>query len=170
MHETKDDLQRLQALLDRSYQAAGSHLLSIHTHERRLTAGELSEMLTGVCVLALATVTASGDPLVAPVDGLFYRGTFWFGSACQSVRFRHIRRHPRVSAAHLRGEELSVTVHGTASEVAIDDEPGFLDYLVSVYAPRHGGDPAEWSEWARQNPYARIDPEKMFTFFLPSDH
>ena len=42
-------------------------------------------------LLALATVTADGRPIVGPVDGIFYRGAFWFGSAPDSVRFRHIR-------------------------------------------------------------------------------
>ena len=57
-------------------------------------------------LLALATVTADGRPLVSPVDGIFYRGAFYFGSAPDSVKFRHIRARPQVSATHLPGEHL----------------------------------------------------------------
>src|ERR671927_1556732 len=101
MYETPADIAALQELLDRSYTAAGPHLLRIHTPERRLTAEEVCERLTGMCLLALATVTADGRPLVGPVDGIFYRGSFYFGSSPESVRFRHIRRRPNVSATHL---------------------------------------------------------------------
>ncbi len=111
MYESPADLAALQDLLDRSYRSAGAHLLRIHTPERRLGAEEVAERLTGMCLLALATVTADGRPIVGPVDGVFYRGAFHFGSAPDSVRFRHISVRPQVSATHLPGEELAVTVH-----------------------------------------------------------
>ncbi len=36
--------------------------------------------LTGMSLLAFATVSADGRPLVGPVDGIFHRGCFYFGS------------------------------------------------------------------------------------------
>ena len=42
MHETPEDLERLQELLDRSYARAGSHLRSIWDEETRLDARALS--------------------------------------------------------------------------------------------------------------------------------
>src|SRR2546429_8042436 len=116
MHETADDLRALQELLDRSYAAAGRHLLRIHTPERRLRATEVADRLTGMCLLALATVTADGRPVVGPVDGIFYRGAFHFGSAPDSMRFRHIRARPQVSATHLPGEALAGAGHRPATE------------------------------------------------------
>ncbi|MGA8516598.1 MAG: pyridoxamine 5'-phosphate oxidase family protein [Pseudonocardiaceae bacterium] len=113
MRETPADLATLQDLLDRSFATAGRHLLSIITPERRLTADQVADRLTGMRLLALATVTADGRPIVGPVDGIFFRGAFHFGSAPDSVRFRHIRNRPQVSATHLPGEELAVTVHGS---------------------------------------------------------
>ena len=74
MRETDSDLAELQALLDRSYAAAGPHLLAIHTPERRLDARQVAERLTGMRLLALATATADGRPIVGPVDGIFLRG------------------------------------------------------------------------------------------------
>ena len=46
MHETESDFSELQLLLDRSYQAAGTHLLSIHTPDRRLNAHQVAQRLT----------------------------------------------------------------------------------------------------------------------------
>ncbi len=166
MHETRDDIAALQELLDRSYQGAGSHLLSIHTPERRLTAEQLAARLRGMCLLALATVTADGRPIVGPVDGVFYRGAFHFGSSPDSVRFRHIRSRPQVSATHLPGEELAITVHGRA--VAVDlrsaDSAGFRRTLLEVYAPRYG---PEFEQFIDSGPvYARIDANRMFGFAL----
>jgi uncharacterized pyridoxamine 5'-phosphate oxidase family protein len=168
MQESQDDLDALQALLDRSYATAGAHLVRIHTPERRLGAEEVAERLTGMCLLALATVTADGRPIVGPVDGIFYRGAFYFGSSPDSVRFRHIAARPQVSATHLPGEELAVTVHGRAVPVDVrsSENAGFREALLGVYVPRYG---PEWEEFVDSGPvYARIDADRMFTFSMPS--
>src|SRR5215207_5643814 len=161
MHETAEDIAALQALLDRSYAAAGPHLLRIHTPERRLTAEQACERLTGMCLLALATVSAEGRPVVGPVDGIFFRGAFHFGSSPDSVRFRHIAERPWVSATHLPGEELAVTVHGRAEIVDTSSGP-FRDALLDIYMPQYG---EEWRDNILDSAslYARIEPERMFT-------
>jgi uncharacterized pyridoxamine 5'-phosphate oxidase family protein len=158
-HETPEDIAELQRLLDESHAGAGPHLREIFSDERRVSAAELPGRLPGVQVLALATVTAKGEPRVAPVDGLFYRGSFWFGSSERSMRFRHIRARPAVSATVTHGEEFAVVVHGRAVEVdpRTADDGGFLRYLAEIY----GGD---WSDWGGGAPYARIDAERMFSF------
>jgi uncharacterized pyridoxamine 5'-phosphate oxidase family protein len=163
VRETSDDLTALQDLLDRSYAAAGAHLLRIHTRERRLSAAQVAERLDGMCLLALATVTADGRPLVGPVDGIFYRGAFHFGSSPDSVRFRHIRARPQVSATHLPGEELAVTVHGRAIEVPV--EGGLRETVLGIYVPRYG---EEWeADFLDGGPvYARIEAERMFAFAM----
>src|ERR1700738_5010058 len=56
----------------------------------------------------------AGRRLAGPVDGYFLHGTFWFSSGRNSVRMRHLAARPAVSATHLPGEELAVTVHGRA--------------------------------------------------------
>jgi len=78
VHESEEDLARVQPLLDSSYAAASGHLLRIHTPERRLSAHGVAQRLQGMCLLVLATVTADGRPIVGPVDGIFYRGEFYF--------------------------------------------------------------------------------------------
>jgi len=167
VHETPADIEGLQALLDRSYAVAGPHLLRIHTRERRMSAKQVCERLTGMVLLSLATVTADCRPLVGSVDGIFYRGAFHFGSSPDSVRFRHIGERPQVSATHLPGEELSVTVHGRAVPIDIREEEnaGFRQTLLDIYVPRYG---AEWeTDFLDSGPvYARIEANRMFTFSL----
>ena len=151
-------------MIDRSFAGAGTHLLRILTPERRMTAEEVAQRLTGMCLLSLATVTADGRPIVGPVDGIFFRGAFHFGSAPDSVRFRHIRERPHVSATHLPGEELAVTVHGRAVPVDVQSEADaeFRRTLLEIYVPRYG---EEWESFLDSGvAYARIEAERMFTF------
>ncbi len=160
MHETKEDLRSLQRLLDASYARAGSHLRSIWGPEDRLHADEVRGELAGVEVLDLATVTPSGEPRVAPVDGLFFRGHFWFGSAASSARFRNIRANPVVSGAVTRGlETFLVIVHGDAVETDPrgPEAGGFADHARAVYD-------FDWDAAHPTAPYARIDARTMLAF------
>jgi nitroimidazol reductase NimA-like FMN-containing flavoprotein (pyridoxamine 5'-phosphate oxidase superfamily) len=164
VHESAAELAALQSLIDRSYELAGAHLLGIHSPERRLSALELTERLTGMCLLTLATVTADGRPIAGPVDGIFYRGAFHFGSSPTSVRIRHIRARPHVSAVHLPGEEFAVTVHGRATPVDLADQlhAGFRQTLLDIYVPRYG---AGWEQFLGSGPlYFRLDAERIFPF------
>jgi hypothetical protein len=164
MHETEEDLEALRALIDRSYAAAGPHLLSIHSPERRLTAEQVCSQLTGMRLLALATVSSAGRPVVGPVDGIFFRGAFHFGSSPESVRARHIAARPWVSATHLPGEELAVTVHGRAEQVDVSSGP-FRETLLGIYVPRYG---ESWADMLEKGAlYWRIEAERMFTFSMP---
>lgn len=171
MRETPADLARLQALLDHSYEAAGVHLRAVITPERRLTATRLAERLDGMCLLALATVTADGRPINGPVDGFFYRGEWYFGSSDTSLRFRHIRHRPQVSATYVPGEHLSVTTHGRAHRIdpATHDGGAFREVVLAYYGSRFG----EAATGIVDGPgvaYARIEAERMFTFQLdPSE-
>jgi hypothetical protein len=168
VYESPADIEALQELIDRSYAAAGAHLLRIHTPERRLSAKSVTERLTGMCLLTLATVTADCRPIVGPVDGIFYRGAFHFGSSPDSVRFGHIRSRPHVSATHVPGEELAITVHGRAVPVDVgeDEGSGLRRALLDIYVPRYGRD---WEKFLDSGPiYARIDADRMFTFAMPS--
>jgi hypothetical protein len=164
LHETAQELAALQGLIDRSYAGAGPHMLRIHTPERRLTAEQVSERLQGMCLLALATVSSAGRPVVGPVDGIFFHGAFHFGSAPDSIRGRHIAYRPWVSATHLPGEELAVTVHGRAEEVDVRSGP-FRRQLLDIYVPRYGESWADMLESGAR--YWRIDADRMFTFWMP---
>jgi uncharacterized pyridoxamine 5'-phosphate oxidase family protein len=167
MEETPGEITALQHLLDRSYASAGTHLLRIHTPERRMRAEQVCERLVGMRLLALATSTADGRPVVGPVDGVFYRGAFHFGSAPDSVRFRHLRARPDVSAVHLPGEELAVTVHGRAVAVDPKEDLAFRQALLDIYVPRYGPE-YERNVLDAGAAYARIEPSRMFAFAMPT--
>jgi uncharacterized pyridoxamine 5'-phosphate oxidase family protein len=160
MHETDTDLGTLQELLDASYARAGAHLRSIWSAETRLDARAVSAELAGVQVLDLATVTPHGQPRVAPVDGLFFRGHFWFGSAENSARFANIRANPEVSGVVTRGlETFLVIVHGRALETDPRgaEAGGFADYPRELYD-------FDWDAAYPTAPYARIEARTMLAF------
>ena len=166
MHETAEDLRELQRLLDESYTAAGLHLRSIFRPERRMSAAELSALLRGVFVLHVATVSAAGHPLVAPVDGLFFRGRVFFGFPPGSVRADHVRARPHVSASHNRREDHCLIVHGRAREFELEapEHVETLAYFQEVY-----GD--TWTYWHEEHYRDRegvalnawIEPRRMYT-------
>jgi hypothetical protein len=165
--ETPEELTGLQALLDASMAAAGPHLRSIISEERRLRAAELTVRLRGMRLLVLATVTADGRPLAGPVDGYFLHGTFWFSSGTESVRMRHLAARPAVSATHLPGEDLAVTVHGRADLFPLRG-PACAELrqaILDEYLPKQGPAVEEWLRDADALG-ARIEPERMFTFHL----
>ena len=160
MHETDLDLEALQELLDASYARSGSHLRAIWGEETRLGAAELSRELPGVQVLDLATVTPRCEPRVAPVDGFFFRGHFWFGSAPHSTRFRNIRANPAVSGSVTKGgETFLVLVHGTAVEIDPrgPEAGGFADYARETYS-------FDWDAAFPDAPYARIEARTLLAF------
>ena len=159
MHETSEDIARLQALLDASHAAAGAHLRSIFADERRVAAADLPARLTGVQVTHLATVTARGQPRVAPVDGLFFRAALYVGTAPGAMRARHLRVRPQVSASIAHGEEFALVLHGRAVELDLDapENDGLRAYYTEVYGQA-------WESFRQGNPYWRLEPERIFTF------
>src|SRR2546429_2756286 len=169
MLETTEELDTLQQLLDRSMAGAGEHLRGIITGERRLSAADLAGRLQGMRLLTLATVTADGRPLAGPVDGYFLHGTFWFSSGRNSVRMRHLAARPAVSATHLPGEELAVTVHGRAELFELNGPAGtqLRQAMLDHYVPLQGPDFEKWLDGI-DGLGARVDPAKIFTFWSGS--
>jgi len=167
MRETPEEVDALQRLLDASAAAAGPHLRGIITDDRRIAAADLCRRLTGMRLLVVATTTVDGRPLAGPVDGYLVHGCWQFSSGRNSVRMRHLRSRPAVTATHLPGEELAVTVHGRAELFDLMTPAGddLRQAMVDHYLPTQG--PA-FEEWLRQeNPVgARIVADRMFTFQL----
>ena len=92
---------------------------------------------------------------------------FYFGSSPDSIRFRHIRARPQVSATHLPSEDLAVTVHGRAIPIDVADErnAGFRQPCWGSTYPASA--PNGRTSWTRAPVYARIDADRMFTFSMP---
>src|SRR5437764_8864860 len=168
MLETAEELGNLQRLLDHSMAGAGEHLRGIITGERRLSAADLAGRLQGMRLLTVATVTADGRPLAGPVDGYLLHGSFWFSSGRGSVRMRHLAARPAVSATHIAGEHLAVTMHGTAEVFAVSDpaRPELRQAMLEHYLPIQGPDFERWLDGIDALG-ARIRPAKVFTFSMP---
>lgn len=164
MRETARELEDLQRLLDASLTGATAHLRSV-VGPRTATAEQLVRVLTGMCTLALSTVTASGEPRISAVDGHLLHGRWVFGTARTAAKARHLAARPAASVAHLRGEDLGVFVHGTVTELnplegpADPAWPDVLAYLQGLY----GGDAFDWE---REVVYYRLDPHFM-TVYAP---
>lgn len=131
-----------------------------------MTASEVVAELAGVFVLDVATVTARAEPIVAPVDGLFFRARLWIGFPPGSLRAGHLRARPAVSACFAKGEDVCVLAHGRAREIQRSD-PLYDDYQ------RYGREcygARLWDYWTdehyrdREGPSftAWIEPRKMF--------
>lgn len=167
MQERPEDIEFMQRVLDRSYELAGEHLASIHVPARRLRAEQVADRLDGMVLMALATATADGRPLTGAVDGFLVRGRVCFGSSPDSVRLRHVRRRPHVSATHVPVEEFAVTVHGRARLLDFDDdEDPVAPALRQACLEWYGED---WLRWGLASRYAAIEPDRMFAFHLDDD-
>ncbi|MEV4163422.1 pyridoxamine 5'-phosphate oxidase family protein [Nonomuraea dietziae] len=164
MRETAEDLKQLQALLDASLSRSTSHLRSIINTERTLTAEQLTQVLTGMCTLALSTVTAKGEPRISGVDGHFLHGKWHFGTARGAAKARHLAVRPAASVAHLRGEDLGVFTHGTVEILNPQDgEPApdwsdLLAYFKDFYD--------DFFDWDNDVVYYRLHPHWM-TVYAP---
>ena len=156
MFETADELAWLQGVLDRSYEQAGDHLRSIHTAAARLDADALTRRMPGMNVLVVATVTADGRPLTGPVDSFFFHGRFHFGTSPLAFRTRHLQRRPFLSATHVRGEELVVTVHGRARTLDLTGADAAFTELTRDHYGRG------WDEWDEPPAAWAIEPHRLF--------
>jgi len=154
MYETDAELAGLQALLDESLAGATGHLRSIIRPERTLTAAQLVSVLTGMCTLAVSSVTARCEPRVSGADGHFLHGRWVISTDRSAAKARHFAARPAVSLAHLRGDEFGVFTHGTVHELnpgggpdgaeGRDDPswPAIHEYLTRHY----DSDPVSWGD------------------------
>ncbi len=160
MRESKSDLRALQRLLDHGTETRNGHLRHIfHIPEQTLTAERLTAAIDGRKVAALATVTAAGEPRVAPVDIVLFRGRFWSSSSGGALRVRHLHRRPGVSLTYFEGDDLAVIVHGTAAIVTAEhpDFPGINSLFLEIYG-------SGVLDWSPDGVYIRIDTTHIYAF------
>lgn len=159
MRETPEDVDRLQTLLDASIERAGAFLRSsFEMPARSLSARQLVTYLTGVPTVALATVTASGEPRVAPIGALFYRAEFYIPTVTSAIRSRHVRRQPAVSLTHYQGNDLAIIAHGEA--VLLTGADSLFSTLESLHSSLISQSVNDWGEGA----FLRIVPDRIFTY------
>lgn len=146
MLESPDEVEALQTLLDASRAKSTGHLRSIVTDERTLGAEQLVALLTGMKVLSVATVTASGEPRISALDGHFLHGTWTFSTAGGSAKARHLARNPAVSVAHVDGEDLALFSHGSAELLGPGPD---LDEVEAHWTAHYGSSPFSWADDVR---------------------
>jgi hypothetical protein len=160
VRETAADLERLQALLDESVAKASPFLRSsFEMPERSLSATELAARLDGMIVLSLATVTAKGEPRVAPIDAVFLRGRFYVPTVAQAARAKHLARRPGVSVTYHEGRTMAVIAHGRAEAVAPDEEP--FDEVEEIRLAEGGG---SILKWGGDPIFLRVEPDVIYTY------
>lgn len=144
MRETAEELGILQALLDSSHSQASEHLRGIIDEERTLRAREIADLMTGMRVLSLATVTARGEPRVSGMDGHFLHGRWTMSTSRSSPKGRQILARPAVSAACIEGEEVAVFTHGHVELI----EAGHEDFaeVHTYWTGFYGSSPLSWGD------------------------
>ena len=164
MHEAAKELAELQSLLDASLSRSTAHLRSI-VAERTLTADQLSQVLTGMCTLAVSTVTMKGEPRISGADGHFLHGKWHFGTARSAAKARHLAARPAASVAHMRGEDLGVFTHGTVQLLNPPDGEPAADWpeLLAYFQDFYGDDAFDWQN---EVSYYRLEPQWM-TVYAP---
>lgn len=161
MHETPEDLQRLSDLLAESIERAGPFLReSFQMPEHSMTAGQVLHLLQGLPTVSLATVTAKGEPRVAPVGALFYRGAFCIPTVMQAARARHARQRPAVSVTWYEGIDLSMIVHGTAEAIGVEHDE--FAAINTAFATVSQSTPDTWGGGGPL--YLRVQPNLFVTF------
>ncbi|MGY0498954.1 pyridoxamine 5'-phosphate oxidase family protein [Nocardia sp. FBN12] len=163
MRETPKDLAELQILLDSSLASSTSHLRSIIDEQNTLTAAGLTQILTGMCTLALSTVTAKGEPRISGVDGHFLHGRWHFGTARTAAKARHLAARPAASVAHMRGEDLGVFTHGTVEILNPQGGEPAADWpeLRAYFEDFYGADAFDWDN---EVVYYRLHPHWMAVY------
>jgi Pyridoxamine 5'-phosphate oxidase len=160
MRESPADLERLQALIERSIEAAGPFLRnSFEMPDRSLSAEQLVDRLQGSLTVALATTTARGEPRVAPISALFVRAAFHVPTVAQAARTRHLAARPAASLTYFEGTHLAVVAHGRVAIIYADD-PAFAA-LDGVQVAAGNESPTEWQGDAV---YLRLDADRLFTY------
>lgn len=159
MYETAEDLERLDARLHASIERAGPYLRSsFHMPEQSLNARQLTQTVQGIKQVALATVTARGEPRVAPIGAFLYRGAFYIPTTMQAARVRHLRRQPAISLTLYEGVDFAVIVHGQA--VVLGEDAAEFEKLIEIQRSGQGETVRAWGEGA----FIRIDADSIYTY------
>lgn len=160
MRETPEDIAWLDGVLTRSIEKAGPYLrTSFRMPTQSLDAKQLSAELDGILEVAIATVTAKGEPRVAPTAALFHRGRFCIPTLLASARVTHLKRQPAVSVTYYEGVDLAVIVHGRA-EFVDEAQPDFA--VLSDFQLEASESTVR--QWGADPLYIRVEPDVIYTY------
>jgi hypothetical protein len=160
VRETPAELAALQALIDRSHKNAHPHMRGItHPEKYALSAKQVVKLTDGMHTVAVAAPAPNGDPLVAPMDGWFLHGTWFFSSSGDAIRINGLRKRPRASIAFFEGERFLINAHGPVVLMFKGHpEVGEIDAQFKLH---YGGSAFDWSD---EGVYVRLDADRFFTY------
>ncbi len=166
MYETLEEIQHLQALLDRSIEQAGEFLRqSFEMPGHSLSARQLVYLWQGLQTVAFATTTKKGEPLVAPIGALLFHGRFYIPTVALAVRARHVMQRPAISFTFYQGNDVAVIVRGEAAIVRPDDAD--FAALETFQRETSGSNVQEWGEGV----FLQIVPRTIYTYVrFPERH
>lgn len=162
MRESENDIQDLQQLIEQSIEQAGEFLRkSFQMPDCSLEAGELVEKLAGSLTVSLSTVTKNGEPRVAPIGAVFYRGRYYIPTIESAARTRMIRHNPAVSLTQYEGNDFAVLVHGRAVVIGSNHV-----YYADLQQLRQQLEMSDINTWGNgdEGIYLRIEPRVLYTY------
>jgi hypothetical protein len=160
VRETAAELKALHDLIDRSHKRIGPHMKAItEPLKYSLSAKQVVKLLDGMKTVAVAAPAPNGDPLVAPMDGWFLHGKFFFSSGGESVRIRGLRKRPRASIAYFEGEKFLINAHGPV-ELMFKGHPDVAE-IDATFTMHYGGSAFDWSD---AGVYVRLDADRFYTY------
>jgi hypothetical protein len=160
VHETAKELTALQTLIDRSLKRTGPHMKAIvHPGKYSLSAKQVVKLLDGMRTVAVAAPAPNGDPLVAPMDGWFLHGKFFFSSGGDSIRIKGLRKRPRASIAYFEGEKFLINAHGPVV-LMFKGHPD-VGEIDDTFKKHYGSSAFDWSD---EGVYVRLDADRFFTY------
>ena len=158
VRETAAEVTELQALIDRSLARTRPHMRSIvHPGKYSLNAKQVVKLLDGM--KTVAAPAPNGDPLVAPMDGWFLHGNFYFSSSGDAVRIRGLRKRPRASIPYFEGERFLINAHGHA-ELMFKSHPEVAE-IDAIFGEHYGSSAFDWSD---EGVYVRLDADRFYTY------
>jgi len=159
MNESAADVARLQSLLDRSATKGGPHLRrTFQVPEHAVTAEQLVRYWGDGKGFALATVTANGEPRVAPVGVLLEQAHLYVPTAGDSGHVAHIVRNPAVSLTHWVDDLVAIIIHGKGALIHREsaDYPALAEIVRATW----------WRDLhhARNGAFLRIEADVLYSW------
>jgi hypothetical protein len=158
MSDTADIDAALDRLIEASIASAGPYLReSFELPEHAFGSTQLRALFARKRAVALATVTARGEPRVAPIDAFLYGTAFCMPTLAHAARARQLARNSASSLTCFE-HEWAVLAHGISTIVAANDD----DFAALDRSAREAGMPSvlDWGEGV----YVRFEPRTLITW------
>jgi hypothetical protein len=127
--------------------------------DHSLSAMQLAAHLQGTLTVALATVTAKGEPRVTPISAFFLRGQFYVPTVAEATRAQHLSRRAGVSLTHFESTALAVIAHGQAKIIGADHRD-FTELDATQVAVGN----QSVREWEGHGVYLQLRARSLYTF------